>query len=425
LNWIWYSVCCIVKFREERKGENVMNNRLNGLDELLTDMIHWRRYLHENPELSFQEQHTSAFIAECLHSFGVEMIQGSAGYAVFGRIMGTLSGPTVALRADMDALPIQDEKLCAYSSKVPGVMHACGHDAHTAILLGLAKWFSTRRELISGQILFIFQHAEEVCPGGAIALIESGVLQEVDVIYGVHLWTPFPVGHVYTRPGAMMAAPDEFHIEITGKGGHGGLPHDTVDSILIGSHMAVNLQTIISRSIDPTTPSVLSIGAIQAGHAFNVIAEACTMKGTVRTFDDQTRDRIRSRMASIVEETAKMFGGEATLHYQEGYPSLVNDTTEADRFFSVAPTLFPEDRVKLSPLIMAGEDFAHYLHHMPGCYMFVGAGNPEQGKIYPHHHPKFDIDEEALLHASRLLAGMALNYMERPTTAVNPTQMNG
>lgn len=381
------------------------------IESLFSKMVEWRRHLHRFPELSFQEKQTSAFVARLLTEWGIEVRTNVGGYGVVGKIAGLHPGPTVALRADMDALPIQDEKACAYTSSVPGVMHACGHDAHTAALLGAAKLFSENRDRLHGNVVFLFQPAEEVSPGGAKPMIEEGALDGVDVIYGVHLWTPFPAGYVYSASGPVMAAADEFVIHIRGKGGHAGLPHETVDSIVIGSQLVVNLQTVVSRSIDPTEPCVISVGKIQAGTGFNVIAETCTITGTVRSFHTKTRDRIVERMRTICEATATMFGAEIKLDYKNGYPPVVNHPDEAERFQRVASELFGSEQVRRSPLIMAGEDFAYYVQRIPGCFIFVGAGNEAQGIAAPHHHPKFDIDESAMLQACKLLIGMTENYM--------------
>ncbi|MEX1030643.1 MAG: amidohydrolase [Paenibacillaceae bacterium] len=389
-----------------------MKSRIEDMHLYYGDMVRYRRQLHENPELSYQEHHTSTFIRALLESWGIEIIQGAPGTAVIGRIVSERSGPTVALRADIDALPIQDQKQCAYSSKVSKVMHACGHDAHTAVLLELAHWFTDHPEDWSGQILFVFQHAEEVCPGGAIGIVGSGVLDQVDVMYGVHLWTPFPVGHVYGAAGSVMAAADEFEIVVTGKGGHGGLPHTAIDSVLVGSHLVVNLQSIVSRSVNPTEPCVVSVGVIQAGTAFNIIADQCLLKGTVRTFNEEVRLEVRARLALIVKETAAMFGAQAVLEYRDGYPSVINDANEAIRFNDAATAVFGAEHVHEAPRLMAGEDFSYYLQKIKGCYMFVGAGNVEKGIIYPHHHPQFDIDEEAMEQAAILLGTMTLDYMQ-------------
>ncbi|MDD9270156.1 M20 family metallopeptidase [Paenibacillus sp. GCM10023248] len=389
-----------------------MNEIQTDLQAIYEEMVAWRRYLHQNPELSFHEYRTAEFVANHLRSWNIEVRTGVGGNGVVGLLRGSGDGPTVALRADMDALPIQDEKNCAYASKTAGIMHACGHDAHTSTLLGIAKVASRHRTKLKGNLVFLFQHAEEITPGGADAMIQNGALEGVDAVFGVHLWTPFPVGHVYGRPGPFMAAPDEFSIQIQGKGGHGGLPHQTVDSIYVASQLVVNLQSIVSRQVDPIEPCVVSVGSFHAGSSFNVIAETSVLNGTVRTFNAELRQDVKQRFERIVQATCEMYGASYQLDYKLGYPTVVNDAHEAERFFKVGTALFGAEATHESPLIMAGEDFAYYLHHRPGCYMFVGAGNEEAGIIYPHHHPKFDIDERSMLNAARLLLGMALDYME-------------
>jgi amidohydrolase len=388
-----------------------LKSSIEDMHHYYSDMVRHRRYLHENPELSYHEYQTSSFIQSLLEGWGVEIIKGAPGTSVIGRIRSKHKGPTVALRADIDALPIQDLKQCSYASKVSNVMHACGHDAHTAVLLELAHWFIDHPDSWSGSIIFVFQQAEEVCPGGALGIVNSHVLDQVDVIYGVHLWTPFPVGHVYGAAGPVMAAADEFRIVVTGKGGHGGLPHNTVDSILVGSHLVVNIQSIVSRNVNPLEPCVVSIGVIHAGKAFNIIAEQCILEGTIRTFNEEVRSEVRSRLAVIVEETASMFGAQADLKFGEGYPTLINDAAEANRFIRAATRAFGVDYAHEASRLMAAEDFAYYLQKLKGCYMFVGAGNVEKGIIYPHHHPHFDIDEQAMEHAAILLGTMTMDYM--------------
>lgn len=241
-------------------------------------------------------------------------------------------------------------------------------------------------------------------------MIRSGVLADVDVIYGVHLWTPLPYGVVATRSGPLMASPDEIYIDITGRGGHGGMPHETVDAVLVGSAMVQALQTIVSRNINPLEPAVVSIGSFHAGSTGNVVAERCRLTGTVRTFNEETRSRIKARLEQIVKQTAEMHGATAELDYRFGYPTVVNDSEEAERFFEVARRRLGEEAVRESTLIMAGEDFSYYLKEIPGCFMFVGAGNEECGAVYPHHHPKFDLDERSMLVSAKLMIAMAEDY---------------
>ncbi|MCJ8011287.1 M20 family metallopeptidase [Paenibacillus sp. KQZ6P-2] len=381
------------------------------LNALQPQMIKWRRYLHRHPELSYYEEKTSQFVAGKLRELGLEVTtQVGGGYGVLAVLKGGKSGKTVALRADMDALPIQDEKSCEYASEVNGIMHACGHDGHTSTLLAVAAYFCQRQKDVEGEIRFIFQPAEEVCPGGARGMIAAGVLQGVDVIYGVHLWTPMEAGTAASAPGPLMAAADEFFIDIIGKGGHGGMPHVTVDSVVAGASLVMQLQSIVSRTVDPLRPAVVTIGTIQGGSAQNVIAESCRITGTTRTFDEETRQLIRRRIEDISHLTAQTYGAEAKIDYVMGYPPLVNDDDETDRFFREAPGVFGADHVSRCDKIMPAEDFSYYLQEIPGCFMFVGAGNPDIQAIYPHHHPRFDFDESAMLGAAKLLVTMTQSY---------------
>lgn len=380
-------------------------------DDLQIHMVEWRRHLHRNPEVSFHEEKTSSFVADMLESFGVEVKRHVGGHGVIGTIRGDKPGPVVMLRADMDALPIQDEKDVEYASQKAGAMHACGHDGHVSILLGTALYFSKHRAEIQGEIRFLFQPAEELLPGGAVKVIADGALEGVDVIYGIHLWTPLPVGVAASKEGPLMAAADDFYIEIKGKGGHGGMPQSTIDSLVAGSALVMQLQTVVSRSVDPLRPAVLTIGTMQAGSAQNVIAESCKMSGTVRTFDEETRAEMKERVHNIVSQTGGAYGAQTEVNYIMGYPPVVNDKQETDRFFRKAVQVFGDEQVRTSPMLMPAEDFAYYLQQVPGCFMFVGAGNPDKDAIYPHHHPKFDFDEDAMQHAVKLFIAMTTDYM--------------
>ncbi|MCP3778180.1 M20 family metallopeptidase [Paenibacillus sp. MZ03-122A] len=388
-------------------------------DRLQENMVEWRRHLHKNPEISFQESKTAAFVADKLESWGIEIRRQVGGHGVVGTIRGAKPGPVVMLRADMDALPIQDEKECEYRSSVDGAMHACGHDGHTSALLGTAYYFSLNRDELQGEIRLLFQPAEELLPGGAVSVIKDSVLEGVDVIYGIHLWTPFPVGTAASCAGPLMAAADDFYIEITGKGGHGGMPQSTNDSVVAGSALVMQLQSIVSRSVDPLRPAVLTVGTIQGGSAQNVIAETCRLSGTIRTFDEETRTVMKERLHQVTELTAATYGTTAQVRYIMGYPPVVNDAHEAHRFFNEAKSVFGEENVQEASKLMPAEDFAYYLERVPGCFMFVGAGNPVKGAVYPHHHPKFDFDEDAMINAVRLFIAMSTGYAaERKAGAI-------
>ncbi|WP_418789046.1 amidohydrolase [Paenibacillus lutimineralis] len=384
---------------------------LGDLEKLFGAMVERRRHLHRHPELSFKEKETSTYVAGILKELGIEVTEIGGGYGLVGRLRGALPGMTIALRADMDALPIQDEKECEYASQVPGVMHACGHDGHTSVLLAVAEYYSERLQELRGEIRLLFQPAEETCPGGAVDMIEAGALEGVDVIYGVHLWTPLPLGTAASVAGPMMASVDDFIIDIQGRGGHGGMPHKAVDSVVAGSSLVMQLQSVVSRSVDPLQPAVVTIGSIQGGTAQNVIADRCRLSGTARCFDESTRQVIRARIYALVEGITHSYGTEAHIHYITGYPSLVNDEAEFGRFnrsVGKVTGLKGETAVRIMP----AEDFAYYLQLVPGCFVLVGAGNEEKGIIYPHHHPRFDIDEGAMLHAAALMVSMAETYQD-------------
>lgn len=376
------------------------------LESLYADMVKWRRHLHRHPELSFHESETSKMIADLLESWGYEVRRGVAGTGVVARLEGGKPGRSIALRADIDALPIQDGKTCDYASTVPGVMHACGHDGHTAELLAVAKYYSLRREETAGSRVFLFQPAEEVLPGGAAAMIADGALDGTDAVFGVHLWTPIPYGTVATRPGPLMACPDEFEVEIVGKGGHAGLPHESADALVAGAALVTALQTIVSRSVNPLDSAVVSVGQLHAGTANNVIAGSCKLSGTIRSFTPEVRSLVRKRLEEVVRHVCEMHGTAYRYQYFEGYPPVVNDGTEAARVLSVAARVLPDCRAVESECVMAGEDFSYYLKEKPGCFILVGAGR-EDGTSPPHHHPLFDFDERAMLVAARLLAAVA------------------
>ncbi|HZG54948.1 amidohydrolase [Paenibacillus sp.] len=369
-------------------------------------VIAWRRHLHKYPEVSYSEKETAAFVARHLTEMGWRVRTGVGGHGVVADLDGGAgAGKRIALRADMDALPIQDQKTVEYASTVPGVMHACGHDGHTSALLGAAELLAESRASWTGAVRLLFQPAEELPPGGAQAMIRDGALDGVDEIYGIHLWSQFPACTVQTAPGPLMAASDEFTIRIFGKGGHGGLPHQAIDAVAIGSHLVVNLQTIVSRNTDPILPHVISVGAFHGGTTFNVIASECKLQGTVRTMTPESRLYVKERLEQVLETTCAMFGASFEIDYSFGYPPVVNHAEPTDRVRRLARERFGEDAVRVCQPLMAGEDFSFYLDRVPGCFLFVGAGNDDV--TAPHHHPLFDIDERALETSVQLLYDLA------------------
>ncbi|RNB89825.1 amidohydrolase [Brevibacillus fluminis] len=382
------------------------------LEEQYGQMVTWRRHFHQYPELSFEEVETPKKIAETLTELGIEVRTGVGGRGVVGIIRGGKPGKTVALRADFDALPIQDEKEAPYASKVPGIMHACGHDGHTATLLGVAKVLAEVREQLAGTVVLIHQHAEEVDPGGAIGMIEDGCLDGVDVIYGTHVGSMLPLGLVSSRKGALMAAADGFEVTIHGKGGHGASPHETVDSIIVATQVINQLQLLVSRRVDPLQPAVLSVGSFHAGQAGNVIADKAVFTGTVRTLDAEVRDLMEAEMRAVIEGVCKAHHAEAEFTYVRGYPSVVNHAVETELFMDIARRDLGADKVLESPPMMGGEDFAYYLQHVPGAFFFTGAGMEDPAANFPHHHPKFDFDERAMLIAGKLLLSLVHHTLQ-------------
>ena len=375
------------------------------------EMISWRRYLHQNPELSFQETNTSTFIANQLTSFGLEVKENVGGNGVVGVIQGAHPGKTIAFRADFDALPIHDEKNVPYKSTVDGVMHACGHDGHTASLLAVAKILSNKCQQLHGKIVFIFQHAEEKPPGGAKFMIEDGVLDGVDVVFGAHLATEYPIGKIATKPGPVMASVDAFKITLQGRGGHGARPHETIDTIAIGSQLVGHLQQIVSRRVNPIEPAVVTVGSFHAGNAFNIIADSAVLEGTVRAMNAKVRKQIEEEIRSILEGVKVADRIDYSLDYLHGYPVLVNHKEEAALIEKIVKETVSHDAFIEKDIVLGAEDFAYYLEHRPGAYFYVGASNENPNTQYPHHHPRFDFDERALLHVGHLFLQLADYYL--------------
>ena len=373
------------------------SSNLNKLaSEMKEQVIAWRRYLHENPELSFQEEKTAQFVYETLESFGNLELSRPTKTSVMARLIGAKPGKTLGIRADMDALPIQEENTFEFASNTPGVMHACGHDGHTAMLLGTAKILSSLKDEIKGEIRFFFQHAEELFPGGAEEMVQAGVMDGVDLVIGTHLWSPMEVGKVGVVYGAMMASPDAFNITVKGQGGHAALPHQTVDSVAIAAQVVTNLQHIVSRNTDPLDNLVVSICQISGGFAHNVIPGSVELVGTVRSFDPSLRESIPGKMERIIKGITEAHEGSYEFKYNFGYRPVINDEEVTKVIEETVLEVFGEEALDMMKPTMGGEDFSAFMQKAPGCYFNVGAGNVEQGITYPHHHPRFTIDEDAL-----------------------------
>ncbi len=381
------------------------------------DIIGWRREFHRHPELLMDTFRTAGTVAKALAGFGLEVkfLVGNTG--VVGLIRGDKAadpGKTLAIRADMDALPVVEETGLPFSSEVAGVMHACGHDAHMAMALGAAKILSELKGEFSGNVKFIFQPGEEGS-GGARFMIAEGVLEDpkVDAIIGGHVGTLWPVktGQVGLKPGPFMAASDTLKITVTGKGGHGAAPDQSVDPVVVSAQIALALQTIVSREVSPVIPVVVSIGVIRAGTAGNIIPDSCVMEGTVRYLDREMSSFIPGRVKEIARGIASSMRCEADVRYELGYPPLINDPgTTAFLKETAARLLGPQNAVELSMPIMGGEDMAYYLQQVPGTFFALGSSDPSLGPTYPNHHPKFDIDENALHVGAALFAQAALDF---------------
>lgn len=381
---------------------------------LAEETIRTRRDLHQYPETAFEEHRTSDLVATRLEALGLEVRRHIGQTGVVALLDSGKPGKTVLLRADMDALPIQEERDTPYRSTITGKMHACGHDGHTAILLTTAKIFSERKATLTGKLLFVFQPAEEI-GNGAAAMLKDGALtgMRVDASLGLHLSSELPVGTVAVRPGAAMASADMFTIHVYGKGGHAARPQVTVDPIVIVAHLITTLQTLVAREIDPIDPAVISIASIHGGTAYNIIPEQVEMQGTLRTFQPATRSYLQERINTLSTHIAHTFRGRATVHWEEGTAAVINDPHMTDRFLQVAQTVVEAERIITPPLIMAGDDMSCWLQQAPGCYFFVGARNEAAGIDKPHHHPQFDIDERSLTLGVELLCRGALDFLQQ------------
>lgn len=374
-------------------------------------VIALRRELHQHPELSYQETRTAARVEAELRAAGVQTSRPTAT-SVVGRIRTGRDGPVLVLRADLDALPVQEETGLPYASRHPGVMHACGHDGHAAVLIGVARALASVSEGLAGEVRLVFQHAEEPLPSGAPELIERGVLDGADAVVGQHLWTPLASGTVAVPAGPLMASTDYFEITIVGRGGHAGLPHEVVDPIAVGAQVVSGLQQLATRVAPPTEPLVVAVTAFSAGEHAAVVPDTATLRGTLRTFDESLRRTVARRIEEIARGTAATYGADARTAVQYGSPAVVNDPALAASAQRIVRTWLGEPALAAVDPVLAGEDFAWYQQHVPGVFFLVGAG-PKDRPSYPHHHPRFDIEEQALAVGLRLLLGMALEVCGR------------
>ncbi|PIB25949.1 amidohydrolase [Amylibacter kogurei] len=374
---------------------------INRIADYFDEMKGWRQHIHTNPEVGFECHETAAFVADRLREFGVDDIStGWAKTGVVAVINGKGDGGTIALRADMDALPMPEETGLEYASQNAGKMHACGHDGHTTMLLGAAKYLAETRNF-SGRVVLIFQPAEEG-GGGAGVMVDEGLVEkyEIDQTYALHNLPNLPIGQFETTRGPIMAAADDFSIEISGRGGHAAYPHGTIDPIIVATQMVQAFQSIVSRNVDPIDTAVLTITQIHAGTTTNVIPETARLVGTVRTFKSEVKDMIKSRMETIMHNTADAFGASVSMKYNDGYPATVNHAEEADFAASVAAGIVGDDKVTSDvPPSMGAEDFAYFLQKSKGAYLFVGNG-PSAGL----HHTKYNFNDEAAPYGATFFA---------------------
>lgn len=371
-------------------------------------MVEMRRYFHENPEPSTEEYNTSAKIKEELDKMGISYVS-AAGTGVIGTIQGGKPGKTVALRADMDALQVKECTGLPFASKKEGLMHACGHDGHIASLLGAAKILNEIKDEIQGTVKLFFQPAEETA-WGAKKMIEEGALEGVDGVFGIHIWADIELGKISVEAGPRMASTDLFRIKVTGKGGHGSLPHQGVDAVVAGSAIVMNLQSIVSREISPIETAVVSVGQIKSGSRFNVIAPEAFMDGTTRAFSAEVRGKFHGMIDRIAKNTAAAYRAEAVTEYEYLVPVTINDERCSKIAEEAVRETFGEEALTTFPKITGSEDFSYFSNEREGVLCFVGTGTEN---YYPHHHPKFSVDERALPVAASMYAAYAVNYLKK------------
>ncbi|MEB7465705.1 UNVERIFIED_CONTAM: amidohydrolase [Mammaliicoccus sciuri] len=378
----------------------------NYISEVEDDVIGWRRHLHEHPELSFKEFNTADYIYDILSNFEGLEISRPTQTSVMAVMKGKRPGKVMALRADIDALPIHELNDISYKSREKGIMHACGHDGHTAMLLGTIKVLTESKVDFNGEVRFFFQHAEEHFPGGAVEMVENGAMDGVDFVIGQHLMSNQEKGKFGLRSGKMMAAADAFWLDINGKGGHGGMPHETTDSIVIAAQVVSNLQTIVSRNLSPFDNVVLTIGSFVAEGAGNVISNQVKISGTVRRFRDNKELKVPELMERIINGITSAHGAEYELEYVEGYDPVINDESVTAKVEDVIKELYGESRIEYVEPSTGAEDFSGYLKKAPGTFYTIGMRDESKGIIHPHHHPRFNIQEDVLIDGVRIYANL-------------------
>ena len=382
--------------------------------DLREETIARRRDFHQNPELAFNEVRTAQIVAQELRDLGLEVTTGVAKTGVIGLLHGAAETPVLGLRFDMDALPIQEETGAPYASVVPGKMHACGHDCHTAVGLSVAKLLAAHKDELQGTIKFIFQPAEEM-DGGAAHMIAEGALENpsLDYIMGFHVWNELPIGSYGLVPGPLMAASEIFNVKISGKGGHGAQPHATRDPILAAAHVITALQSIVSRNVDPLDTAVVSVCQVEAGTANNIIPQEALLTGTLRAFKPEVMVIVKERFRTIITEIAGTMGCQTEIELITVTEPVINDEALVALMTEITLEIHPDATIVTNMQTMGGEDFSLMMKKAPGCFMMVGSANPERGLNYGHHHPKFDVDESCLPYAVAIMAQGAMRVLER------------
>lgn len=372
----------------------------------------YRRYLHQHPELSFQEYETSQFIFDEMSKLPNVKVTRPTETSVLVKIEGGKPGKKIGLRADIDALPIQEEREdLDFSSTTPGKMHACGHDGHTAILMTATKILAEQAKEIEGEVYSIFQHAEELPPGGAQEMVATGLFDDFDFIYGHHLFSSIETGLIDIKSGPCMGNSDRYEVKIFGKGGHAAMPHEANDPVIIGGQILEKFQTIVSRRLDPLQSGVISNTVFHAGDrtAVNIIPDTAILAGSVRSFEANAREIIQTEMEQIIKTTCETYGASYEFSFNKGYSSVVNNEHTTQIVKKIALDLDPDKVIELPPSL-GGEDFYAFADLVPATYAFIGSGNKEKGYDYPHHHPKFALDEESFLTGIKLFVSIGLNY---------------
>jgi carboxypeptidase Ss1 len=394
---------------------NSTTNWLREAQAIEPEIIRTRRAIHQTPELAYHEETTSKLVADRLEELGIQVKRKVGGTGVLGILKGPKPGKVVALRADMDALPLEEMADVDFKSKVRGVMHACGHDTHVAMLLGAARLLAEHKGELHGIVKFFFQPAEEHGGrGGAKPMIEDGVMKDpkVDYVFGLHIDGTEKSGIFASRAGPICASPDRFTVRIIGKGGHGSEPHRTVDPVYVAAQVIIAVQGVSSRMIDPVQPFVITIGAIHSGTKENIIPDEAFMEGTVRTLDEATRKRAKSKVSRVVKGVSKAFGAKAVVQFEEdAYPVTVNDKKVTEQTMKILRKI-PGTKLKIMQPLLGGEDFSRFLHEAPGTFYFLGTVNPSKGCVYPNHSSKFKVDEDVLKYGSASLALLAATFTD-------------